>query len=109
MKKLIIGLLCLFAIASALQWKVLGNAGTWYVFENTFRAESFNQVWLGNAFAETLLQYDVGGQDALFFKGTVGYQIKWGLSPVVQYEYGSWGASVFRAGVRWCYYFGGEL
>ena len=76
---------------------------------NTFRAESFNQVWLGNGFAETLVQYDVGGYDALFLRGTLGYEIKWELSPVLQYEYGSWGANVFRVGLRWNYYFGGEF
>jgi len=109
MKKTLILILCLFAVASALQWKALGHADAWYVYSNTFRAESFNQVWLGKAFAETLVNWDIGGQDALFFKGTVGYQIKWGISPVLQYEYGSWGANVFRAGVRWCYYFSGEF
>lgn len=109
MKKLIIGLLCLVAVASALEWKVLGHADAWYVYSNTFRAESFNKLYLGNAFAETILQYDVGGYDALFFKGTLGYDIKWGFAPVLQYEYGSWGSSVFRAGVRWCYFFSGEF
>lgn len=88
---------------------VLGNANAWYVYSNTFRAESFNQIWLGKAFAETLVNWDIGGQDAVFFKGTLGYQIKWGISPVFQYEYGSWGAQNFRVGLRWNYYFGGNL
>ncbi len=109
MKKLIIGLLSLVVVASALQWKVLGNANAWYVHSAAFRGESWNQVWLGNGFAETLMHYDVAEQNAFFFKGTVGYQIKWGISPVVQYEYGSWGSNVFRVGLRWCYYFSGEF
>ena len=109
MKKTLILILCLFAVASALQWKVLGHADGWYVHPGAARAESFNQVWLGNGFAETLVQYDVGGDDALFLRGTVGYEINWGLSPVLQYEYGRWGANVFRVGVRWCYYFSGEF
>lgn len=109
MKKLIIGLLCLFAVAGALQWKVLGNANAWYVYSNTFRAESWNQVWLGNGFVETLVNYDVGGYDALFFKGTLGYDVKWGFAPVLQYEYGSWGSNVFRVGLRWNYFFSGEF
>lgn len=109
MKKALILILCLFAVASAMQWKVLGHADAWYVHPTAFRGESFNQIWLGNGFAESLIHYDIAEQNAFFFKSTVGYQIKWGISPVIQYEYGSWGASVFRAGVRWCYYFGGEL
>jgi len=106
MKKLVTGLLCLFAVASALQWKVLGHADAWYVYSNAFRAESWNQIWLGNGFAETLFHYDVAEQNAVFFKGTLGYQIKWGLTPVFQYE---WGTQDFRVGLRWCYYFFGEF
>ncbi len=109
MKKLIIGFFCLVAVATALEWKILGHADTWYVHSNTFRAELFNQIWLGDAFVETLLQYDVGDYDALFFKGTLGYEILWGFAPVIQYEYGSWGSNVFRVGLRWNYYFGGEF
>ena len=109
MKKLIIGLLCLVAVASALQWKVLGHVDGWYVHPIAFRGESFNQVWLGNAFAESLIHYDIAENNAFFFKGTVGYQIKWGITPVLQYEYGSWGSNVFRAGVCWNYYVSGEF
>ena len=109
MKKALLLILCLFAVASALQWKVLGNANAWYVYSNTFRAESWNQVWLGNGFLETLALYDVGGQDSWYLRGTVGYQIKWGFSPVIQYDLASWGTDNLRVGLRWCYYFGGEL
>ena len=109
MKKLIVGLLCLVAVASALQWKFFGHTDALYVHSNTMRAESFNQTWLGNGFFESVIYYDISNQSTLFLKGTLGYQIKWGISPVIQYEWATWGLENLRVGVRWNYYFGGEL
>lgn len=109
MRKFVVLFCCLIVVGSALTWKTLGHADALYVHSNTVRAESFNQIWLGNAFFESVVYYDISQQSTLFLKGTLGYQIKWGISPIVQYEWATWGLENFRAGVRWCYYFGGEL